>query len=298
MGVKEEKARQSCSCFTKTGREMAPVKPSRCSAVWGDLQSFHKRIAKSEAEIAALKKATDAFIHSTDKTLSSPLPSDYIQDANNNVERVPGTGNPVIASGMLPRSKSMELKEQVLDPLTRWQSEHVRLKSRMNDLDKQRLRLDEARRKYYKATSRHIKENVLKQDNVLASSAGLEENPELTTQRGLYQKTEEEVHGELVAHATNAASVQGYLTTAMQLQAARLNEAAAAHSTPAPMGQSTGAMGGQSFSSVGGQGSPTMGGQASPGLGGQASPGMHAQSGPTVEQQISGLGQPTTASAM
>lgn len=27
----------------------------------------------------------------------------------------------------------------------------------MNDLDKQRLRLDEARRKYYKATSRHIK---------------------------------------------------------------------------------------------------------------------------------------------
>ncbi len=30
---------------------------------------------------------------------------DYIQDANNNVERVPGTGNPVIASGMLPRSK-------------------------------------------------------------------------------------------------------------------------------------------------------------------------------------------------
>lgn len=59
MGVMEEKARQSCSCFTKTGREMAPVKPSRCSAVWGDLQSFHKRIAKSEAEIAALKKAAD-----------------------------------------------------------------------------------------------------------------------------------------------------------------------------------------------------------------------------------------------
>ena len=59
MGVKEEKARQSCFCFTKTGREMAPVKPSRCSAVWGDLQNFHKRIAKSEAEIAALKKASD-----------------------------------------------------------------------------------------------------------------------------------------------------------------------------------------------------------------------------------------------
>ena len=30
---------------------------------------------------------------------------DYIQDANGNVEKVPGTGNPVISSGTLPRSK-------------------------------------------------------------------------------------------------------------------------------------------------------------------------------------------------
>lgn len=62
MGVKEEKARQTCFCFTKTGRQLAPVKPSRCSHIWDDLQAFSKRLTKSEHEIAALKKAADGAL--------------------------------------------------------------------------------------------------------------------------------------------------------------------------------------------------------------------------------------------
>mmetsp|Transcript_12374 Transcript_12374/g.37254 ORF Transcript_12374/g.37254 Transcript_12374/m.37254 type:complete len:264 (-) Transcript_12374:2115-2906(-) len=239
MGVKEEKARQTCFCFTKTGRQLAPVKPSRCSHIWDDLQAFSKRLTKSEHEIAALKKAADVFINSTEKTLSSALPSDYTQDADGNVHPVPGTGRPVISAGLLPRTKSLDLKDQVSDPIGRWQAEQTRLKGRMGELDRQRLRLDEARRKYFKATQKHIKENVLKQDNVTAVPQTENENPELTNARGLYQKLEAEVHEELAAHAAACPAVQGYLTKAMQLQAARLNDAAMAHSTPAATGTPT-----------------------------------------------------------
>ena len=60
MGVKEEQARQTCFCFTKTGRQLAPVKPSRCSHIYDDCLAFSRRMQKAEAEITALKKAADS----------------------------------------------------------------------------------------------------------------------------------------------------------------------------------------------------------------------------------------------
>lgn len=247
MGVKGERVRQMCSCFSPTGRAMNPVKASRCTAMYEENNAFSRRLTKAEAEITALKKAADTYINSTEKTLSMPLPSDFQQDAEGNVHRIGGTGEPMISPGRLPRSKSMEFQEHVFEPISKWQTEHHRMKGRMSDLNNQSLRLDEARRRHYKKTSKHLKENVMQQDNVSAVPAGEVENPELVSARTNFQKSEAEVHAELALQGQRARDVQTYLTTAMQIQAARLNEAAAVHSAPGAggMGMSQQGMGQQ-----------------------------------------------------
>jgi hypothetical protein len=106
------------------------------------------------------------------------------------------------------------------------------MKTRMAELSDQSLRLDEARRRHYKKVARHNKENVMQSDNVSAVPQSELENPDLVNARALFQKIEMEVHAELALQAQRARGVQEYLTAAMQIQAARLNEAAAVHSNP------------------------------------------------------------------
>lgn len=268
MGVKEEKARQTCFCFTKTGRALKPVKASRCTHMFDENVEFSKRVTKAEAEIKALKKAADVFIASTEKTLSTPLPGDWEQDAHGGVHKIPASGEPMIRAGQLPRTKDAEFQSFVFEPINQWQTEHNRMKGRMTELNATSLRLDEQRRKHSKATDKHIKQNVMEQDNVTAVSKGEMENPELVTARTNFQKLEMDVHRELVAQGQKARAVQEYLTTAMQIQAASLNEVAAVHMAPMMGQQDAGmqTMGMQEQSPMHMQQQSPMGGQQQPSL--------------------------------
>lgn len=241
MGVKEEKARQSCWCWTKTGRQLAPVKPTRCHKMFDESTAFSKRLTSCETQVQGLKKATDALLAISEKTLTQPLPSTWDNTADGSgVQAVAGTGAPLVKPGQLQRSRSMELKQKVYDPMTAWQKDYQRMKTRMAELDRQALRLDEARRMHYKGAQKHLQENVMKQDNVSMRSIAEGENPELVAARNGFQKLETEVHAELQQLALRARGVQGYLANAMQLQAETLSSAATTYSQPAFGGQTAG----------------------------------------------------------
>jgi len=92
------------------------------------------------------------------------------------------TGTPLTNSGQLQRSHSVELKNMVMDPISSWQADYQRMKIKIGALDTQSLRVDEARRQYYKTSSKHVKENVLKVDNVNEGRPTEEGDTQLTSQ--------------------------------------------------------------------------------------------------------------------
>jgi hypothetical protein len=200
--------------------------------MYDESNALSRRLSKIELEIKALKKATDTLIADSEKTMSGNMPQNYHLDADNNVVPVAGTGSPLIAPNQMSRAKDMELKAQVYDGLAQWQAEHTRLKGRLNEVDKASLRLDEARRKHYKASQKDLKENVMKQDNVSASQRREVDNPALITAREAFMKIEAEVYDELARHAQNARHIQQYITKAMELQGERLIEASRVHAQP------------------------------------------------------------------
>jgi hypothetical protein len=251
MGVKEEKARQSCWCWTATGRQLAPVKATRCQKMFDDNTAFSKRLTTCEQNVKALQKASDALLGISEKTLGQPLPQVYENSPDGTtVSPVAGTGSPLIRAGQLQRSHDMELQSQVYDPMASWQKEYARMKLRMAELDKQSLRLDSARRTHYKGAQKHLKENVMQSDNVSAHAVREDENPELAAARSGYMKIESEVHHELTQLGEHARQAQAYLTRAMELVANTLSNAAAVHAQPSFGGSQAGM-------SVGGASSPS-----------------------------------------
>jgi hypothetical protein len=246
MGVKEEKARQSCWCWTATGRQLAPVKPTRCHKMFDESTAFSKRLTSCEQQIKALKKATDGLLAISEKVLSQPLPQVWDNAADGTVvQPVAGTGSPLIKAGQLQRSHSLDMQAKVFDPIAGWQREFTRMKGRMAELDRQSLRLDAARRAHYKGAQKHLKENVMKADNVSARGPQEEENPELVSARSAFIKIEGEVHEELVRLADSARHVQAYLTKAMELQADTLSAAASTHAQPGFRGEAAGSFRGE-----------------------------------------------------
>jgi len=184
MGVKEEKARQSCWCWTQTGRDMKPVakQPTRCHKMLEEAGSFSKRLATCEGQIRTLKKAVDGMLHASEKILAQPLPKVWESTETGEVIPLRETGTPLTNSGQLQRSHSVELKNMVMDPISSWQADYQRMKIKIGALDTQSLRVDEARRQYYKTSSKHVKENVLKVDNVNEGRPTEEGDTQLTSQ--------------------------------------------------------------------------------------------------------------------
>lgn len=240
--------------------------------MWDESTAFSKRVHTIELQIKGLKKAADTLITHSEKILSSPLPQDYVQDEAG-VHPVAGTGSSLITAGQLPRTKSLELQSAVFDPIAQYQTEHIRLRARMAELDKASLRLDEARRKHYKGAEKELKENVMKQDNVSAHRQTENEDPLLTGARAAFMKLETEVHEELWRHAQNARGVQTYITRAMELQAARLNDAAHVHRQP-PAGGVPAASAGGSASAGGISGAMHPGAAAGGPVGGGSASGV------------------------
>lgn len=196
--------------------------------------AFHHQLTKCEHSIQALRKATDGMLAVSEKTLSKPLPSvwDNTPDGTD-VQPVAGSGAPLIAPGLLKPKNDADLQTKVYDPITSWQKEYARMRTRVMELDKASLRLDAARRAHYKGAQKHLKENVMQQDNVSARGLAENENPELTAARTSFQKTEAEVYSELQTLAQNARHVQGYLCNAMALTGETLQSAAHTHSQSA-----------------------------------------------------------------
>jgi len=193
--------------------------------MFDEATAFNKRLATCEKRIRDLKKATDNVVQTAEKVLSGAMPGVWDKDAAGNAIAVPGSNMGLLPAGQLRRSNSLELKTHVLDPIAQWQAEYHRMKDRMAELDRASLDLDAKRRAYYARTSKHIKENVLKQDAAHLPTPQEEQDPELQNARVRYEQTEVAVHAELVQLANRARAVQGYLSKSMQLEAEALMQA-------------------------------------------------------------------------